>query len=101
MSFIADAGAAQTPDNARSLLARGVAVLPTSVKMWMQAARLEQEVGAKRRVLRKALERNPSSVRLWKAAVELHDEADARLLLVREACECWLTSARGCCQPSH
>ena len=51
----------------------------------MQAARMETDLSAKRRVLRKALERNPKSVRLWKAAVELHDEVDAKLLLVRIA----------------
>ena len=27
----------QTPDNAKAILARGVAAIPTSVKLWMQA----------------------------------------------------------------
>lgn len=41
----------QTPENAKALLARGVAALPDSVKLWMQAARLEQSDEAKKRVL--------------------------------------------------
>jgi hypothetical protein len=49
----------------------------------MQAARLEGEDAARKRVLLRALERIPHSVRLWKAAVELSDEDDARVLLVR------------------
>ncbi len=30
----------QTPDNAKAILARGVAAIPTSVKLWMQARAL-------------------------------------------------------------
>lgn len=41
----------QTPENAKAILARGVAALPDSVKLWMQAARLEQTDAAKKRVL--------------------------------------------------
>ena len=49
------------------VLARGVEAIPASVKLWMQAAQLENEDGRKKRVLRKALETVPTSVRLWKA----------------------------------
>jgi hypothetical protein len=59
-----------------------VAALPDSVKLWMQAARLEPSDDAKKRVLLRALERIPQSVRLWKAAVEISEEDDARVLLV-------------------
>jgi hypothetical protein len=82
-----EAARLQTPENARALLARGVQQLPHSVKLWMQAARIEVDDAAKRRVLRKALERNSGSVRLWKAAVELHEEDEALMLLSR-AVEC-------------
>lgn len=41
----------QTPENAKAILARGVAALPDSVKLWMQAARLEGADEAKKRVL--------------------------------------------------
>jgi hypothetical protein len=77
-----EASRLQTPDNAKAVLARGVAALPDSVKLWMQAARLEGVDAARKRVLLRALERIPGSVRLWKAAVELSDEDDARVLLV-------------------
>ena len=82
-----EAARLQTPENVRGLLARGVQQLPHSVKLWMQAARVETDDAAKRRVLRKALERNSNSVRLWKAAVELHEEDEALMLLSR-AVEC-------------
>ncbi|PSC71481.1 STABILIZED1-like [Micractinium conductrix] len=95
-----EAARLQTPENAKAILARGVAALPDSVKLWMQAARLEQTDEAKKRVLLRALERIPQSVRLWKAVVEISEEDDARVLLSRavECCpqhvELWLALAR-------
>jgi pre-mRNA-processing factor 6 len=78
----------QTPANAKSVLAEAVRHLPRSVKIWAQAAALEQSAAAKRRVLRRALEFVPNSVALWQAAVELEDdESNARLMLSR-AVEC-------------
>ena len=89
-----------TPENAKAILARGVASLPNSVKIWMQAAKLEVDDERKRRVLRRALENIPNSVKLWKAVVDLSREDDARVLLSR-AVECcpqhvdlWLALAR-------
>ena len=48
---------------AKAVLARGVANIPTSYKLWMAAARLEKDEVAMQRVLRRALERIPGSVR--------------------------------------
>lgn len=48
---------------AKAVLARGVANIPTSYKLWIAAARLEVDDAAKSRVLRRALERIPGSVR--------------------------------------
>lgn len=48
---------------AKAVLARGVANIPTSYKLWIAAARLEADDVAKSRVLRRALERIPGSVR--------------------------------------
>ena len=68
--------------------------------MCVQAARAEPDDAAKRRVLRKALERNAGSVRLCKAAVELHEEEEALLLLSRavDCCpdqvELWIALVR-------
>lgn len=47
---------AQTPENAKIILANAVSQLPQSVNIWLDACELEQELGAKKRVLRKALE---------------------------------------------
>ena len=95
-----EAARLQTPENAKGILARGVAALPDSVNIWMHAANLESDAAAKKRVLLRALERIPESVRLWKAVVEISDENDARILLSRavECCpqhvELWLALAR-------
>ena len=68
--------------------------------LWIDAANREQDVQAKARVLRKALEFIPNSVRLWKEAVSLEDEIEARVMLSR-AVECvphsvemWLALAK-------
>ncbi|KAL5974512.1 Protein STABILIZED1 [Asimina triloba] len=88
------------PEDAKAVIARGVKAIPTSVKLWLQAEKLEQDVVNKSRVLRKGLEHIPDSVRLWRAVVELANEEDARLLLSRavECCplhvELWLALAR-------
>ncbi|GFZ05692.1 pre-mRNA splicing factor-like protein [Actinidia rufa] len=89
-----------SPDEAKAVIARGVKAITNSVKLWMQAAKLEHDDANKSRVLRKGLEHIPDSVRLWKAVVELANEEDARLLLQRavECCplhvELWLALAR-------
>ena len=55
-----EAARLQTPENAKAILARGVAALPDSVKLWMQAARLEQSDDAKKRVLLRCVGRAPA-----------------------------------------
>lgn len=95
-----EAARLQPPDAARAVIAQAARHVPHSVRIWIKAAELEQEVKAKRRVYRKALEHIPNSVRLWKAAVELENPEDARILLSRavECCptsvELWLALAR-------
>lgn len=79
---------AQTPENAKIILANGVRHVPQSVKVWLRAAELEQEVGAKRRVLQKALEFVRNSVKIWKAAIELEDDQENALLMLTRAVEC-------------
>jgi len=95
-----EAARLQVPELAKALLARAVAQLPLSVRLWSAAAALEREAPRQARVLRRALEQLPTSVTLWKALVELSGEEDARLLLAR-AVECcpqqvdlWLALAR-------
>lgn len=95
-----EAARLQPRDTARAVIAHAARNLPHSVRIWVKAADLEQEIKAKRRVFRKALEHIPNSVRLWKAAVELENPEDARILLSRavECCptsvELWLALAR-------
>ncbi|XP_065063649.1 pre-mRNA-processing factor 6-like isoform X2 [Rhopilema esculentum] len=90
----------QPPETAKSIVTQAIKELPQSVRLWIKAADLEQEVPAQKRVYRKALENIPNSVRLWKAAVELEDPEDASILLSRavECCpqsvELWLALAR-------
>lgn len=96
-----EAARLQPPDTARVVIAQSVKHIPTSVRIWIKAAELENEIKSKRRVYRKALEHIPNSVRLWKAAVELEtDTNDAKILLSRsvECCptnvDLWLALAR-------
>nr|SVE90348.1 EOG090X017X [Daphnia sinensis] len=87
-------------DTAKNVIAQAVNHLVNSVKLWIKASELEQDMKAKKRVFRKALEHIPNSVRLWKAAVELEEPEDAKILLSRavECCptsvELWLALAR-------
>ncbi|KAH7921622.1 hypothetical protein BV22DRAFT_1132130 [Leucogyrophana mollusca] len=88
-------------EDAKVILANAVQHVGQSVKIWLAAADLEQDVKAKKRVLRKALESIPNSVRLWKETVNLETSAaDARILLSRAveviplSVELWLALAR-------
>ncbi len=95
-----EAARLQPPEQAKAVIAQAARHIPTSVRIWIKAADLEDETKAKRRVFRKALEHIPNSVRLWKAAVEIENPDDARILLSRavECCntsvELWLALAR-------
>ncbi len=82
-----EAARLHTPENAKVIFARAVQNVPTSVKLWLSAAQLEETTENKKRVLRKGLELVPKSVDLWKAAIELEEPEDARIMLER-AVEC-------------
>jgi pre-mRNA-processing factor 6 len=82
-----EAARLHTPENAKIIFARAVQNVPTSVKLWLSAAQLEESVEHKKRVLRKGIEMIPKSVDLWKAAIELEEPEDARVMLER-AVEC-------------
>jgi len=87
-------------DMAKTILASAVRRIPTSVKIFMKAADLENHDEAKKAVLRKGLEMNPTSVPLWKAAIELEDAENAKILLsvavekVPQSVDMWLALAR-------
>lgn len=87
-------------ENAKIIIANAAQNLPRSVKIWLTAADLEEDVDAKRRIYWKALEFIPNSVVLWKCAVGLEKEEGAILLLKRavkqvpENVELWLALAK-------
>jgi len=95
-----EAARLQPVDVSKAVCATAVMKLPQSVRIWIRAADLEQDVKSKKKIYRKALEKIPNSVRLWKVAVELEESDDARIMLGR-AVECcphstdlWLALAK-------
>jgi pre-mRNA-processing factor 6 len=68
--------------NAKIIAANAIKNNDRSVRLWIEAMKLENDPRAKKRVLRHALDHIPQSVVLWKEAVNLEDSPeDARLLL--------------------
>jgi len=87
--------------NAKIIASNAIQKNDRSVKLWVEAMKLESESRAKKTVIRKALDHIPQSVMLWKEAVNLEeDPADARLLLAKAteiiplSVELWLALAR-------
>lgn len=87
--------------NAKIIAASAIKNNNRSVRLWIEAMKLEQLPAAKKRVLRQALDHIPQSVAIWKEAVNLEeDPADARLLLAKAteiiplSVELWLALAR-------
>lgn len=88
------------PDMAKTILASAVRHIPTSVKIFLRAADLENNDDSKKAILRKGLEMNPTSVTLWKEAIELEDAENAKILLsvavekVPQSVDMWLALAK-------
>ncbi|KAH8820791.1 putative Pre-mRNA-splicing factor prp1 [Xylogone sp. PMI_703] len=87
--------------NAKIIAAEAIKHNDRSVRLWIEAMKLESESRAKKKVIRKALDHIPQSVMLWKEAVNLEeDPEDARLLLAKAteiiplSVELWLALAR-------
>ncbi|KAG9238431.1 putative Pre-mRNA-splicing factor prp1 [Amylocarpus encephaloides] len=87
--------------NAKIIASQAIQKNDRSVRLWIEAMKLESESRAKKTVIRKALDHIPQSVMLWKEAVNLEDDpADARLLLAKAteiiplSVELWLALAR-------
>ncbi|KAL1310971.1 hypothetical protein AAFC00_001191 [Neodothiora populina] len=87
--------------NAKIIAAKAIKENSRSVRIWVEAMKLEHLPSARKRVLRQALDHVPQSVALWKEAVNLEeDAADARLLLAKAteiiplSVELWLALAR-------
>ena len=87
--------------NAKIIAANAIKNNDRSTRLWTEAMKLETDVRAKKRVLRRAIDNIPQSVAIWKEAVNLEeDPADARLLLAKAteviplSVELWLALAR-------
>lgn len=87
--------------NAKIIAANAIKNNDNSVRLWIEAMKLENDPRAKKRVIRHALDHIPQSVVLWKEAVNLESNPeDARLLLAKAteiiplSVELWLALAR-------
>ncbi|KAI9675608.1 MAG: hypothetical protein M1817_000974 [Caeruleum heppii] len=87
--------------NAKIIAANAIKNNDHSVRLWIEAMKLETDQRAKKRVIRHALDHIPQSVVLWKEAVNLEEDPDdARLLLAKAtemiplSVELWLALAR-------
>ncbi|KAK4190729.1 PRP1 splicing factor, N-terminal-domain-containing protein [Podospora australis] len=87
--------------NAKIVAAEAIRSNPNSVKLWVEAMKLENDPRSRKKVIRKALDHNPKSEALWKEAVNLEEDVeDARILLAKatelipESLDLWLALAR-------
>ncbi|KAK5661280.1 hypothetical protein OQA88_11174 [Cercophora sp. LCS_1] len=87
--------------NAKIIAAQAIEANPNSVKLWVEAMKLENDPRSKKKVIRKALDYNQESEALWKEAVNLEEDVeDARMLLAKatelipESLDLWLALAR-------
>ena len=87
--------------NAKIIAKEALKYNDRSVRLWVEAMKLEAMMQNKKRVLRQALDHVPQSVAIWKEAVNLEeDPADARLLLAKAteliplSVDLWLALAR-------
>lgn len=87
--------------NAKIIAANAIKQNGRSVRIWVEAMKLEHLPSARKKVLRQALDHVPQSVALWKEAVNLEeDPEDAKLLLSKAteliplSVELWLALAR-------
>lgn len=86
--------------NAKVIAAEAIKANNKSVRLWVEAMKLETDPRSKKKVIRQALLHIPKSEMLWKEAVNLEeDPADARLLLAKavdeipNSVELWLALA--------
>ncbi|KAK3941242.1 hypothetical protein QBC46DRAFT_383179 [Diplogelasinospora grovesii] len=87
--------------NAKVIAAQAIQANTHSVKLWVEAMKLENDPRSKKKVIRRALDHNPESEALWKEAVNLEEDVeDARMLLAKatelipESLDLWLALAR-------
>lgn len=72
---------------AKIIVAEGVKLNNKSLKLWLKATELEQEVFNKKRVLRKALENLPTSPELWKESIKIEENVEDQIRIAEKATE--------------
>ncbi|RYC53846.1 hypothetical protein CHU98_g12362, partial [Xylaria longipes] len=87
--------------NARIIAANAIKKNNRSIRLWVEAMKLEDDARSKKKVIRHALDHVPESEALWKEAVNLEeDPEDAKLLLAKatelipSSVDLWLALAR-------
>ena len=87
--------------NAKIVAANAIKNNDRSVRLWIEAMKIESDILSKKRVMRRALDAVPQSVAMWKEAVNLEENpVDARLLLAKAtemiplSVDLWLALAR-------
>ncbi|KAI0012318.1 pre-mRNA splicing factor [Xylariaceae sp. FL0662B] len=87
--------------NAKIIAAQAIQKNNRSVRLWVEAMKLEADSRSKKRVIRHALDHIPESEALWKEAVNLEEDPDDAKLLLAKATELiplsvdlWLALAR-------
>ncbi|SPN97329.1 probable pre-mRNA splicing factor prp1 [Cephalotrichum gorgonifer] len=87
--------------NAKIIAAEAIKHNGRSVRLWIEAMKLETLPSAKKRVIRQALDHIPESEVLWKEAVNLEEDPDNAKILLAKATELiplsvdlWLALAR-------
>ncbi len=55
-------------------MAKGIQVIPKSVKLWMTAVQKEEDKVSKKKILKKALEHLPNHPKLWKELIEMEED---------------------------
>ena len=88
------------PDKVKAFLAKAVQNMPTSKRLWQQAAISENDLKLRAKIYRRALEQLPREVDLWKECVKLEQPDEAKQLLAK-AVQCvphtvdlWLALAK-------
>ena len=87
--------------NAKVIAAQAIQHNNRSVRLWVEAMKLESIISSKKRVIRQALDHIPESEALWKEAVNLeNDPEDAKIMLAKAtelvplSVDLWLALAR-------
>ena len=72
---------------AKSIIARGLAECPTSEDLWMAAIRLEHNKEKSKSIVANAIRQLPKSVALWRTAAEIETKSELKSRVFQKALE--------------